>query len=113
MPLLGKRENKCKTASKKRFEVVNDTLNEIFIETATKIIYQHLEMNYQLKPENVAENVDTFKEGLEKFLSTGALAREGIIVKRLYRRFKIKYETRKDWTFADYIEDLKQKVESP
>jgi hypothetical protein len=64
-------------------EVVNDTLNEIFTETATKIIYQHLEMNYQLKLGNVAENVETFKEGLEKFLSTGALAIEGIIVKRL------------------------------
>jgi hypothetical protein len=91
-------------------EVVNDTLNEIFTKTATKVIYQHLEMNYQLKPENVAENIGAFKEGLEKFLSSGALAVEGIIVKRLYRRFRMKYENREDWTFADYIKDLKRQV---
>ena len=93
-------------------EVVNDTLNEVFTEIATKVIFQHLEMNYQLKPENVAENIDAFKEGLERFLSSGALAIEGIIVKRLYRRFHMKYKNRDGWTFADYIKDLKQQVAS-
>jgi hypothetical protein len=94
-------------------QTVNDTLNEIFTETATRVIYQHLEMNYQVKPDNVAENIDTFKQGLEKFLSTGALAIEGIIIKRLYRRFKLKYENKKDWTFTDYIKDLKQQAKNP
>jgi hypothetical protein len=69
-------------------------------------------MNYQLKPDDVAKNVDTFKEGLEKFLSTGALAIEGVIVKRLYRQFRVKFENRKDWTFVDYLKDLEQKVKS-
>jgi hypothetical protein len=94
-------------------EVVSDTLNEIFSETATRIIFQHLEMNYQLKPEDVATNADTFKEGLEKFLSTGALAIEGIIVKRLYKQLGLKFESREGWTFVDYLKDLEQKVESP
>lgn len=94
-------------------EVVNDTLNEIFTETATRVIYNHLEMNYQLKPQNVAENIDTFTEGLKNFLSTGALAVEDIIAKRLYRQFKVKFENRKDWTFADYMKHLKQLVDSP
>jgi hypothetical protein len=94
-------------------EVVNDTLNEIFTETATRVIYQHLEMNYQLKPDDVAKNIDAFKEGLEKFLSTGALAIEGIIVKRLYKQFKMKYENKEGWKFTDYVKDLKQQVKSP
>jgi len=93
-------------------EVVNDTLNEIFSETATRIIYRHLEMTYQLKPEEVAKYIDVFKEGLEEFLSTGALAIEIIIVKRLYSQFRVKFENREDWTFADYLKDLKQKVKS-
>ena len=93
-------------------EVVNDTPNEVFTETAAKVIFQHLEMNYQLKPENVAENIDAFKEGLEGFLSSGALAIEGIIVNRLYGRFHMKYESREGWTFGDYIKDLKQQVAS-
>jgi len=94
-------------------EIVNDTLNEIFTETATRLIYQHLEMNYQLKPEEVAQNIDTFKEGLEKFLSTGALAVEGVITKRLYRQFKLKYENKQGWTFIDYMKNLKQQAKSP
>jgi hypothetical protein len=93
-------------------EVVSDTLNEIFSETATRIIFQHLEMNYQLKPEDVAKNADTFKTGLEKFLSTGALAIEDIIVKRLYKQFGLKFEKKEGWTFVDYLKDLEQKVES-
>ncbi len=94
-------------------QTVTETLNEIFTPTATRIIFNHLEMHHQIKPDNVAQNIDTFKEGLEKFLSTGALAVEGVIVKRLYSQFKIKYENRKDWTFTDYLKDLKQQVDSP
>lgn len=56
-------------------EIVNTTLNEIFSETATKLIYRHLETNYKLKSEDIATNISTFKEGLEKFLSSGALPR--------------------------------------
>jgi hypothetical protein len=91
-------------------EVVNDTLNEIFSETAARIIYQHLEMNYKLKPEDVAKNIDAFKEGLENFLSTGALTIEGIIVKRLYKQFRVKFENKEGWTFVDYVKDLRQKA---
>lgn len=93
-------------------EMVTETLNEIFTPTATRVIYNHLEMNYHLKPETVAQNIDTFRKGLEKFLSTGALAVEGIIVKRLYGQFRLKYENRKDWTFMDYMNDLKTRSQS-
>jgi hypothetical protein len=82
------------------------------IKMHTPIIFQHLEMTCQLKPKDVAENIDTFREGLEKFLSTGALAIEGIIVKRLYERFNVKYKNRVGWKFTDYVKELKQQVES-
>lgn len=94
-------------------KVINDTLNEIFTETATRVIYDHLDMNYQLKPDNMVQNIDNFREGMQKFLSTGALAVESIIIQRLYDQFRVKYENRKDWTFADYMKDLKRQIASP
>lgn len=94
-------------------QIVDDTLNEIFTETATGVIYQYLQMNYQLKPEDIAESPDTFKEGLEKFLSTGALVVEGIIVKRLYEQFQQKYKNKQGWAFTDYIKELKQQIKNP
>jgi hypothetical protein len=35
-----------------------------------------------------------------------------MIVKRLYSQFRVKFENREDWTFVDYLKDLKQKVNS-
>ena len=93
-------------------QIVNDTLNEIFTETATGVIYDYLEMNYKLKPEDIAKNPDTFKQGLEKFLSTGALAVEGIIVKRLYEQYEKEYENKEGWAFTDYIKELKQQIKN-
>jgi len=94
-------------------QIVNDTLNEIFTETATGVIYDYLEMNYKLKPEDIAKNPDTFKQGLEKFLSTGAIAVEGIIVKRLYKQYEQKYQNKEGWAFTDYIKELKQQIKNP
>ena len=93
-------------------EIVNATLNEIFSETATKIIYHHLELNYKLKPEEVATNIDTFKKGLETFLSSGALVVENVIIKRLYMHFKLKFQEKEGYAFTDYLQELKQRVKS-
>ena len=94
-------------------EIINDTLNEIFSETATKVIYQHLEKNYKLKPEEVATNIDTFKEGLERFLSSGAMTVENVIIKRLYMRFGQKFQEKQGHTFTDYVKELKHQAKSP
>jgi tRNA(His) 5'-end guanylyltransferase len=93
-------------------EVVDDTLKEIFTEPATEIIYQHLGVNYGLKPEDIAENIDTFKKGLEAFLSSGAQVVESVVIKRLHKRLKLKLENKENLTFTDHIKTLKQQAEN-
>ncbi len=93
-------------------EVIDNTLKEILSEPATRIIYQHLEMNYKLKPEDIANRIGTFKEGLERFLSSGALVIEDIITKRLYRHYKLKFENKEGYTFTDYVKELEKKTEN-
>ena len=93
-------------------ETVDDTLKEIFTKPATKIIYQHLETNYKLKPENIADNIDTFKRGIEEFLSSGAQVVESIVIERLHKRLKLKVEDKENLTFTDYVKALKQQAET-
>ena len=93
-------------------EVIDSTLKEVFSESATSIIYYYLEMNCKLKAEDIAKNIDTFREGLEQFLSSGALAIEGIITKRLYRHYKLKFENKEGYVFTDYVKDLRRRVKT-
>jgi len=91
-------------------EIVDESLKAIFTEAATRIIYQHLAMNYDLQPENIAENVEVFEEGLRAFLSSGAQVIESIIIKRLYQHYNLDFENKEGFAFTDYVKELKQKI---
>ena len=51
---------------------LDDSLKNIFRETATEIIYKHSERNHSLKQEEIPEKLEGFIEGLEEFLGSGA-----------------------------------------
>jgi hypothetical protein len=64
-------------------KVVDRVLNEIFGRKATRLIYRHLERNYSVRPDEIAEKLDLFAKGLEDFMSSGADVVERRILKDL------------------------------
>ena len=53
-------------------KVVDRVLNQIFGRKATRLIYGHLERNYSVRLDEIAEKLDLFAKGLEDFMSSGA-----------------------------------------
>jgi len=87
-------------------QTIDENLKQIFRETATHIIYQFLENNYSLKREEIPEKLETFMEGLNEFFHSGAHMIEQSILKELHVKLGLKYKSRRDYRFMDYIDDL-------
>jgi len=92
-------------------KTVDDVLNQIFGQAATRIIYNHLEKNNSLTPEKFPKKLDAFVRSLENFLDSGALVVEGIILKHLYSSYGLEFKKiEKGRSFVDYIIQLKRTV---
>jgi len=63
--------------------VVDRVLIQLFGRKATRLIYRHLERNYSVKRNEIAEKLDLFAKGLEDFMSTGATVVEHKILEDL------------------------------
>ena len=69
-----KKASKREKEPERLFKVVDKVLKQIFREPATLFIYKHLEEKHSLRREDIASDLETFTEGLEKYLSdSGAL----------------------------------------
>ena len=87
-------------------QTIDENLKQIFQETATHIIYQFLENKYSLKREEIPEKMETFMEGLQEFFRSGSRMIEQSILKELHMKLGLKYKSRRDYRFMDYIDDL-------
>ena len=84
-------------------DTVDEELKRIFGEAATLIVYGYLENNFSLKREKIAEKIELFSQGLDKFFGSGAYMIERTILIDLYSSFGLKYETKKGYSFVDYV----------
>ena len=101
---------KKKDFEKLILETVDEELKKIFGETATLVIYGYLENNLSLKREEIAEKIELFSQGIDKFFGSGAYMLEKTILTDLYSNFGLEYETKKDYSFVDYVTELKNKL---
>jgi hypothetical protein len=108
----------CVTISKgedKISKVIDRVLTQVFGTEATTLIYKHLEHNYSLKHDEVAERIDVFAKGLEDFLSSGAYVVERKILEDIYssygllRRLELE-KTQVDTDFVDQIRCLMRRA---
>jgi hypothetical protein len=51
---------------------IDKILKQVFGKEAASLIYKHMELNYSLKPDEVADKIELFTKGLEDFLNSGA-----------------------------------------
>jgi len=87
---------------------VDDGLKDTFGETATEIIYKHLERNHSLRQEEIPEKLEVFIEGLEKFLSSGAAVVEGIVLEKLCSNLGLERPSDGHSSLVDYVTKLKK-----
>lgn len=86
-------------------KVIDQVLTQIFGEKATRLIYRHLERNYSLKPNEIADKIDLFANGLEDFLSSGACVVERRILEDLQSGSSLVGEP--EHVHADFVDQIK------
>jgi hypothetical protein len=92
-------------------KVVDRVLNQIFGRKATRLIYKHLERNYSVGRDEIAEKLDLFAKGLEDFMNSGADVVERRILEDLQSSCGLSVESGpslKD--FADQVRLLASKT---
>jgi uncharacterized protein YbcI len=87
---------------------IDETVKQIFSETGTKVIYDYLENQYDLKLEEILEKPEVFSASLEALLASGAQVIENLILKNMYRKLELRFEEIKGYEFLDYIKELKK-----
>jgi ribosomal protein L5 len=87
------------------FKVVDRVLTQIFGEKATHLIYRHLERNYSLRSNEIAEKIDVFAKGLEDFLNSGAYIVERRILEDLQSGCELTREP--ELVHADFVDQVR------
>jgi hypothetical protein len=68
-------------------KIIDKVLRQVFGDEAAVLIYRHLENNYSLGRDEVAEKIDVFAAGLEEFLRSGAYVVERKILEDIYSNY--------------------------
>ena len=89
--------------------IIDRVLKQVFGEEATVLIYRHLEKTYSLKPEEVAERIDLFAQGLEGFLRSGAFVVERKILDDIYSSYGLlrRLELERTQDEGDFVSQVK------
>lgn len=107
-------QGKKKDLEKLLLEAIDEGLQEVLGESGREMTFFHLENDYLVKRNDIAQKIEDFATGLEKIFGAGASVLENIIAKKLYSKLGLKYEDKKDYTFANCLNDVehaKQDIE--
>jgi hypothetical protein len=90
-------------------KIIDKVLRQVFGEEATHLIYKHLENNYSLKQDEIAEKIEVFAVGLEGFLRSGAYVIERKILEDIYASYGLlrRLELEKMQEDSDFISQMK------
>ncbi|MCD6445971.1 hypothetical protein J7L49_04220, partial [Candidatus Bathyarchaeota archaeon] len=67
----------------------------------------HLENSFNLKKDEIPINPREFDNALKKIFGPGVSYLEKLILKRLYEKIGLKFKEIKNWSFVDYLENVK------
>lgn len=97
------------------FEALDDTIRQVFGESASGLIYTFMERHVSLKREEVGEKIEAFYTYLEKLLgSEGARIIQKSSIKRLCLKLRREYEEiEKYFSFLDELYEIKFKLLAP
>ena len=92
-------------------KMVDETINHVFREAGTAVIYDYLENDFHLKREEIAEKPEVFSAGLERLMISAAQIIEKTVLKNLYRRVGLEFAEKKGYEFSDYVDELRKRLE--
>jgi hypothetical protein len=92
--------------------IIDKVLKQVFGEEATRLIYRHLERNYSLKRNEIAERIEVFAAGLEEFLRSGAYIIERKILEDIYSNYGLlrKLESERVQEESDFVSQVKSLI---
>jgi hypothetical protein len=90
-------------------KIIDKVLRQVFGEEAAVLIYRHLENNYCLRRDEVAEKIDVFAAGLEEFLRSGAYVVERKILEDIYSNYGLlrRLELERVQEESDFVSQVK------
>jgi hypothetical protein len=90
-------------------KIIDKVLKQVFGEEATNLIYRHLENNYSLKRNEIAEKIEVFAAGLEEFLRSGAYVIERKILEDIYSNYGLlrRLELERVQEESDFVSQMK------
>ena len=92
---------------KSLIQTIDTQLKHVFGEVGTSVIYNYLNSALSLPQDDIPEKLEVFAEGLNRFLSSGAIVVEKVILMGLYSEFGQEFEPREGYKFVDYVNELK------
>ncbi len=95
-------------------EVINDVLVQVLGETAAEFIVEFAVFKTLKRDEtriSFEEDAKTFVNTLQGILGTGSMPIEKMIIEQLYSKLNIEFKEKSNYTFSDYIKELKKRVE--
>jgi len=87
-------------------ELVTQRMEQLFGETASRILFDYLKRNHHLPIEDICERSEVFFAGLEEVVGAGAKMLERLVLKDLYSKFGLEYEEKEGYKFSDYLKEL-------
>lgn len=87
--------------------VIEKSLNEVFGETSTRLIYDYLERKHHLRRKDIPENLEAFFSAVDELYGFGAIFLERRVLNKLYSKMGLEFKEREGYSFSDYIGELK------
>ena len=88
-------------------EIVENVLTEIFGIASTKVMLQTIKKRYHLEVQEIPQEPRVFSHALRSILGKNHAVIEDLILENLCLKLELKLKVKKDYTFSDYIMDLR------
>lgn len=106
---LGKNTEEDKKLNDILAQVIDNTLKQVFKQPGTKVIYDYLEKNQDLKIKEITDKPELFSESMRKLLGSAAPVIEDLIIRNLYVRLNAEFEDKDSCEFSCHIRELREK----
>lgn len=95
-------------------EVIDEAFSSSLGENAKAVMYLHLEHNFNLKKQQIPNQIDVFTEALQGIFGSGSKALEALLMKKLHEKANVSCQADKveDLTFPKYVGMVKQSFAS-
>jgi hypothetical protein len=88
-------------------EIVENVLTEIFGVASTRRMLQTMKKRYHLEVQEIPQEPGIFSHALQNILGKNHTVIEDLILENLCLKLELKLKVKKDYTFSDYIMDLR------